>query len=55
MFVAAIAILIILLVCVRLFDASIRESKYGKQVVVYVFILDVLYILFRIIAYIIGG
>ena len=55
MFVAAVAILIILLVCVRLFDKSIRETKYGKQVVVYMFLIDVVYILYRIIAYVIGG
>ena len=51
----AIIILVGLLVCVRLFDASIRASKYGKQIVVYIFVIDVLYILARLIWYVIGG
>lgn len=42
-------------VAVRLFDSSIRSSKYGKLIVDIVFIAAILIIIVKFIVFIVGG
>ena len=55
MIIASILILIVILVAVRLFDSSIRDSKYGKEIVVWLFLSDIAFLIISIISYVIGG
>ena len=54
MIIAALIILVLLLACVKLFDDSIRNSKYGKSIVVAIFISDIIFIVVKMIM-LIGG
>lgn len=55
MIAVALIIMALLLISVKVFDSSIRESKYGKSIVVAIFIGDVLFILVSLIMILIGG
>lgn len=52
-----IGLIILLCVCVavKLFDADIRASRYGKYIVVWVTVCDLFFLLFSTITLIFGG